>query len=430
MTESLQPVRGMNDVLPGDTPAWQLLERVARETFAEYGYREIRLPLLERTELFKRSIGEMTDIVEKEMYTFEDRGGDSLTLRPEATAGIVRACITNGLLHNQRQKVWCAGPMFRYERPQKGRYRQFHQIDVEALGYAGPDVDAELIMMSARLWRRLGLTGLRLNVNSLGTPESRRGYRAELVEYFRRHESVLDEDSRRRLGGNPLRILDTKNPAMRDVVEGAPLITDYLDVESAAHFDTLRAQLDGAGIEYVVNPRLVRGLDYYSRTVFEWITTDLGSQDAVCSGGRYDGLVQQLGGTPTPAIGWALGEERIVELMRLQGRAGNDSAPHVYLALAGDAAEAAGLQLAETLRDVVPGLRIETHCGGGSFKSQLKRADRSGASHALILGDDEVARRVATLKPLREDAGQRPVPLADLAGELARLLQARSGGQD
>jgi len=429
MTESLQPVRGMNDVLPDDSAAWQLLERVARETFAEYGYREIRLPLLERTELFKRSIGEMTDIVEKEMYTFEDRGGDSLTLRPEATAGIVRACITNGLLHNQRQKVWCMGPMFRYERPQKGRYRQFHQIDVEALGYPGPDVDAELIMMSARLWRRLGLTGLRLNVNSLGTPESRKGYRAQLVEYFRRHESALDEDSKRRLGGNPLRILDTKNPAMREIVAGAPVITDYLDAESAAHFASLRAQLDGAGIDYVVNPRLVRGLDYYSRTVFEWVTTDLGSQDAVCSGGRYDGLVAQLGGAPAPAIGWALGEERIVELMRLQGRAGNETAPHVYLALAGAAAEAAGLQLAESLRDAVAGLRIEANCGGGSFKSQLKRADRSGASHAVILGDDEVAQQVATLKPLREEAGQRQVPLAALAAELAQVMQARGSGQ-
>jgi histidyl-tRNA synthetase len=429
MTATLQPVRGMNDVLPDDSAAWQLLERIARETFAEYGYREIRLPLLERTELFKRSIGEMTDIVEKEMYTFEDRGGDSLTLRPEATAGIVRACITNGLLHNQRQKVWCMGPMFRYERPQKGRYRQFHQIDVEALGYPGPDVDAELIMMSARLWRRLGLSGLRLNLNSLGTPESRKGYRAQLVEYFRRHEAVLDEDSKRRLGGNPLRILDTKNPAMREIVDGAPVITDYLDEDSAAHFASLRAQLDGAGIDYVVNPRLVRGLDYYSRTVFEWVTTDLGSQDAVCSGGRYDGLVAQLGGAPAPAIGWALGEERIVELMRLQGRAGNETAPHVYLALAGAAAEAAGLQLAESLRDAVPGLRIEANCGGGSFKSQLKRADRSGAGYAVILGDDEVAQQVATLKPLREEAGQRQVPLAALAAELAQVMQARGSGQ-
>jgi histidyl-tRNA synthetase len=429
MTETLQPVRGMNDVLPDDSAAWQLLERAARETFAEYGYREIRVPLLERTELFKRSIGEMTDIVEKEMYTFEDRGGDSLTLRPEATAGIVRACITNGLLHNQRQKVWCMGPMFRYERPQKGRYRQFHQIDAEALGYPGPDVDAELILMSVRLWRRLGLGGLRLNLNSLGTPESRRGYRAELVNYFRRHEAVLDEDSQRRLGGNPLRILDTKNPAMSDVVAGAPLITDYLDAESAAHFAALCAQLDGAGIDYVVNPRLVRGLDYYSRTVFEWVTTDLGSQDAVCSGGRYDGLVVQLGGTPAPAIGWALGEERIVELMRLQGRVGNESAPHVYLALAGAAAEAAGLKIAETLRDAVPGLRIETNCGGGSFKSQLKRADRSGASHAVILGDDELSQQVATVKPLREEAGQRQLPLAALAAELAQALRTRAGGQ-
>jgi histidyl-tRNA synthetase len=430
MSENLQAVRGMNDVLPDDTAAWQRLERVARETFAEYGYREIRLPLLERTELFKRSIGELTDIVEKEMYTFEDRGGDSLTLRPEATAGIVRACITNGLLHNQRQKVWCMGPMFRYERPQKGRYRQFHQIDVEALGYAGPDVDAELIMMSARLWRRLGLGGLSLNLNSLGTPESRKGYRAELVAYFQRHEAALDEDSRRRLGGNPLRILDSKNPAMREVVAGAPLITDHLDDESAAHFATLRARLDDAGIAYVVNPRLVRGLDYYSRTVFEWITTDLGSQDAVCSGGRYDGLVAQLGGEPTPAIGWALGEERIVELLRLQGRAGDGAAPHVYLALAGAAAEAAGLKLAESLRDAVPGLRIETHCGGGSFKSQLKRADRSGAGHAVILGDDEVVQQLATLKPLREESGQRQVPFADLAAELARVTGARRGGQE
>jgi len=430
MSENLQAVRGMNDVLPDDTAAWQLLERVARETFAEYGYREIRLPLLERTELFKRSIGELTDIVEKEMYSFEDRGGDSLTLRPEATAGIVRACITNGLLHNQRQKVWCMGPMFRYERPQKGRYRQFHQIDVEALGYPGPDVDAELILMSARLWRRLGLGGLSLNLNSLGTPESRKGYRAELVAYFQRHEAALDEDSRRRLGGNPLRILDSKNPAMREIVAGAPLITDYLDEESAAHFATLRARLDDAGIAYVVNPRLVRGLDYYSRTVFEWITTDLGSQDAVCSGGRYDGLVAQLGGDATPAIGWALGEERIVELLRLQGRAGDGAAPHVYLALAGAAAEATGLKLAESLRDAVPGLRIETHCGGGSFKSQLKRADRSGAGHAVILGDDEVAQRVATLKPLREESGQRQVPFADLAAELARVTGARRGGQE
>ena len=428
MREIIQAVRGMNDLLPGDSAAWQALERAARETFAEYGYREIRVPVLERTELFKRSIGEFTDIVEKEMYTFLDRGGDSLTLRPEATAGIVRAALTNGLLHNQRQKLWCMGPMFRYERPQKGRYRQVHQIDVEALGFEGPDVDAELILMSARLWRRLGIGGVSLQLNSLGTPESRATYRVKLVEYFRRHEAVLDEDSRRRLEGNPMRILDSKNPAMQEVVAGAPLITDHLDPASAGHFDRLRSQLDDAGLAFTVNPRLVRGLDYYSRTVFEWITSDLGSQDAVCSGGRYDGLVAQLGGEPVPAIGWALGEERVVELMRLQGRTGAEPTVDVYLALAGAAAERAGLQLAERLRDALPGLRIETNCGGGSFKSQLKRADRSGARLAVILGDDELARGVATLKPLREMTEQRPVPLDELPGALVAAGLAAERG--
>jgi len=423
MSETLQAVRGMNDVLPEEAAAWQQLERVAREIFAQYGYREIRLPLLERTELFKRSIGEFTDIVEKEMYTFEDRGGDSLTLRPEATAGIVRACISNGLLHNQRQKVWCMGPMFRYERPQKGRYRQFHQVDVEALGFPGPDVDAELILMTARLWRRLGLRGLQLHLNSLGTPESRKVYRAKLLEYFGANRDKLDADSLRRLEGNPLRILDSKNPAMADVVAGAPSITDHLDPESAEHFATLRAQLGAAGVDFVVNPRLVRGLDYYSRTVFEWITTDLGSQDAVCSGGRYDGLVAQLGGEPAPAIGWALGEERIVELMRLQQLVGNEGRPDVYLVLAGAAAEAAGLHLAERLRDAAPGLKVETNCGGGSFKSQLKRADRSGARYAVIVGDEEVARGVAAVKALRSEEGQREVAFDDLGAELSRALE-------
>ena len=423
MSETLQAVRGMNDVLPEEAAAWQQLERAAREIFAQYGYREIRLPLLERTELFKRSIGEFTDIVEKEMYTFEDRGGDSLTLRPEATAGIVRACISNGLLHNQRQKVWCMGPMFRYERPQKGRYRQFHQVDVEALGFPGPDVDAELILMTARLWRRLGLRGLQLHLNSLGTPESRKVYRAKLLDYFGANRDKLDADSLRRLEGNPLRILDSKNPAMADVVAGAPSITDHLDPESAEHFATLRAQLGAAGVDFVVNPRLVRGLDYYSRTVFEWITTDLGSQDAVCSGGRYDGLVAQLGGEPAPAIGWALGEERIVELMRLQQLVGNEGRPDVYLVLAGAAAEAAGLHLAERLRDAAPGLKVETNCGGGSFKSQLKRADRSGARYAVIVGDDEVARGVAAVKALRSEEGQREVAFDDLGAELSRALE-------
>ncbi len=428
MSGTPQPIRGMNDVLPDDTAAWQRLERAARETFAEYGYREIRLPLLERTELFKRSIGEMTDIVEKEMYTFDDRGGESVTLRPEATAGIVRACLSNGLLHNQRQRVWCMGPMFRYERPQKGRYRQFHQIDVEALGFPGPDVDAELILMSARIWKRLGLRGLALKLNSLGTAESRRAYRERLVEYFGRHADVLDEDSRRRLGGNPLRILDSKNPAMAEVIAGAPLLTDHLDDESAAHFAALRARLDEAGVGYVVSPRLVRGLDYYSRTVFEWVTTDLGSQDAVCSGGRYDGLVAQLGGEAVPAIGWALGEERIVELMRQQGLAGDAASADVYVVLGGPAAEAAGLRIAEGLRDAIPGVRIEMNGGGGSFKSQLKRADRSGARVAVIVGDGELERGVAAVKPLREEAGQADVALDALAVEVDRRLRGMGPG--
>jgi histidyl-tRNA synthetase len=359
------------------------------------------------------------------MYTFDDRGGDSVTLRPEATAGVVRACISNGLLHNQRQKIWCLGPMFRYERPQKGRYRQFHQIDVEALGYPGPDVDAEIILMSARIWRRLGLTDVELNLNSLGTPESRRVYRALLTGYFRGHERELDDDSRRRLDGNPLRILDSKNPALQTLIAAAPSITDHLDPESAQHFAQLRELLDCAGVRYRLNPRLVRGLDYYSRTVFEWVTTALGSQDAICSGGRYDGLVAQLGGTPTPAIGWALGQERIVELMRLQQLPLDEAKPHVYLVLAGAAAERAGLVLAEQWREAVQGLRIEVNAGGGGVKSQMKRADRSGAPIALLLGDDELARGVVALKDLRGGAEQKDVASENLVDELHAIMQRR-----
>lgn len=421
MTEQTpQPVRGMNDVLPGEISLWQRLEDVARAVFTAYGYHEIRVPVVERTELFKRSIGEFTDIVEKEMYTFVDRSGDSLTLRPEGTAGIVRAMITNGLLHNQKSRVWFRGPMFRHERPQKARFRQFHQIDVEAFGYAGPDIDAELIMMSARIWKSLGIKRLALHINSLGTPEARRAYRDKLVAYFNVHRAALDEDSLRRLEGNPMRILDSKNPAMQAVVAGAPLLTEHLDAESAEHFAALRRYLDAAGIEYVVNPRLVRGLDYYSRTVFEWITTELGSQDAVCSGGRYDGLVTQLGGEPTPAIGWALGEERIVALMQAQGIALTTSAVDVYMVVAGDLAAARGLPLAERLRDQLPELRIEINAGGGSFKAQLKRADKSGAEWAVILGDGETERGVAGLKPLRRDEPQVEVPFEQLADELRK----------
>lgn len=423
--QQIQPPRGMNDILPADVAAWQRLETLAREMFAAYAYQEIRVPIVEHTGLFKRSIGEFTDIVSKEMYTFADPSGDSLTLRPEATAGIVRAMISNGLLHNQQHRVWCAGPMFRYERPQRGRFRQFHQLDAEAFGYAGPDIDAEMILLSMRLLTRAGVKRLELNLNSLGTPQSRRVYREKLVEYFTAHKAKLDADSLRRLEGNPLRILDSKNPDLKDVIAQAPMLTEHLDEESRLHFNGLCRHLDALGVKYVLNPLLVRGLDYYSHTVFEWVTTELGSQGAVCSGGRYDGLVAQLGGTPTPAIGWALGEERLVELLRVQNGEVPAAAPDVYFVVAGDRAAAEGLRLAEMLRDQVPGVRIEMNCGGGSFKSQLKRADKSGAAWALVLGDGETDRRVAGLKSLRVEAPQVDVAWERLVDELSSRLVAR-----
>jgi histidyl-tRNA synthetase len=420
--QQIQPPRGMNDLLPAQIAAWQHLERIARDLFASYGYQEIRVPIVESTALFKRSIGEFTDIVQKEMFTFEDPGGDSLTLRPEATAGIVRAMITNGLLHNQKQRVWCAGPMFRHEKPQRGRFRQFYQLDVEAFGYPGPDIDAEVIMLSARLLRQVGVERLELNLNSLGTPESRRVYREKLVSYFSGHKSRLDPDSLKRLEGNPLRILDSKNPELQEIIEAAPMLTEYLDTESRQHFDGLRRHLDAVGIKYVVNPRLVRGLDYYSHTVFEWLTTELGSQGAVCSGGRYDGLVTQLGGEATPAVGWAMGQERVVELLRVQQNDLRGTAPDVYFVVAGERAEAAGFALTERLRDDLPGARIEMNCGGGSFKSQLKRADKSAAQWALILGDAETERRVVGLKSLRVEAPQVEIGWDQLAAELKTRL--------
>ncbi len=413
-------------MLPADIAAWQRLESIARELFASYAYQEIRVPIVEHTGLFKRSIGEFTDIVSKEMFTFQDPGGDSLTLRPEATAGIVRAMISNGLLHNQRQRVWCAGPMFRHEKPQRGRFRQFHQLDVEAFGYAGPDIDAELILLSARLLKRVGVQRAELNLNSLGTPESRRAYREQLVTYFTGYKQRLDPDSLRRLDGNPLRILDSKNPDLQDLIAQAPVLTDYLDEPSRQHFDGLKRHLDAIGIKYVLNPRLVRGLDYYSHTVFEWLTNELGSQGAVCSGGRYDGLVTQLGGEPTPAVGWALGEERIVELLRVQSVDSSAGSPDVYLVIAGAAAEAEGLQLAERMRDDVAGIRIETNCGGGSFKSQMKRADKSGAAFAVILGENETERRVVGLKSLRVEAPQVEVSWDQLPEALGSRLQKSS----
>jgi histidyl-tRNA synthetase len=422
LSKQIQPVRGMNDVLPAEIGVWQHLERVARAVFDAYGYEEVRVPIVEHTELFRRSIGEYTDIVEKEMYTFQDIGGDSLTLRPEATAGIARAAISNGLLRGARHKLWCMGPMFRHERPQKGRYRQFYQFDLEALGFPGPDVDIELIALSARLWRALKLTRVRLMINSLGTMESRAIYRDRLQQYFRAHESALDEDSRRRLDGNPLRILDSKQPPMRALIQGAPLLTDYLDGESQAHFAALRAGLDALGVAYEVNPRLVRGLDYYSRTVFEWVTDALGAQDAICSGGRYDGLITQLGGEPTPAIGFAMGVERVVELLIQAGSAAPATAPEVYIVVNGERAEREALRLAEQLRDALPGRGVLLNLGGGNFKTQFRRADRSGARLALILGDAELDRGVAAVKPLRREDGQIDCPLNELPARIASLL--------
>ena len=412
----------MNDVLPAEIRAWQHLEATARELLAAYGYEEIRVPIVEHTNLFKRAIGEFTDVVEKEMYTFTDQSGDSLTLRPEATAGIVRAAISNNMLRGQRHKLWCIGPMFRHERPQKGRYRQFYQIDVEAIGYAGPDVDAELIALTARLWRKLGIERVRLEINSLGTPDARRDYRGKLIGYFRRYEADLDADSRRRLEGNPLRILDSKNPHLQAIVAGAPRLTEHLDAESRQHFDQLCAMLDSIGVAYRVNPRLVRGLDYYSRTVFEWITDALGSQDAVCSGGRYDGLIAQLGGEATPAIGFAMGVERAVELLvQVQGQRCAGGAD-VYLIVAGEAATAQGLKLAESLREALPHRRIEHNLGAGNLKTQFRRADKSGAALAVIVGDDELARGVAAVKPLRQDAGQSECPIGELPSRVESIL--------
>ncbi|HWW32399.1 MAG TPA: histidine--tRNA ligase [Steroidobacteraceae bacterium] len=428
MTEEIQPLGGMNDVLPAEIGAWQHLEAVTRELLTAYGYEEIRVPVLERTELFRRAIGEHTDVVGKEMYTFTDRGGDSVTLRPEATAGIVRALVSNRMLRGQRHKLWCLGPMFRSERPQAGRYRQFWQVDVEAVGPPGPDVDAELIALSARLWQRLGIGGLRLEINSLGTPESRRAYRARLVEYFGAHESRLDADSRRRLEGNPLRILDSKNPEMQELIAAAPLLTEHLDAESREHFAALRLMLEGAGVPYDINPRLVRGLDYYNRTVFEWITASTGAQNAVCSGGRYDGLIAQLGGEATPAVGFAMGVERLVALVVAAGSTPPAVSPDVYVVVNGARATAEALRIVERLRSERPQLRFELNLGGGNFKAQFRRADRSGAPLALIIGDDELARGVLGVKPLRVESGQSECPIDALAAGLDSALASLGSG--
>ncbi|MFB9866707.1 histidine--tRNA ligase [Vreelandella sulfidaeris] len=423
--KKIQAIRGMNDLLPADSPRWQFFEAKVRTLMLRYGFNEIRTPIVEQTALFARSIGEVTDIVEKEMYTFDDRNDESLTLRPEGTASCVRAAMEHGLLYNQTQRLWYQGPMFRYERPQKGRYRQFHQIGVETFGFDGPDIDAEVILLSARLWEELGLMEhVTLELNSLGSSEARAAYRDTLVAYFEQHHELLDEDSKRRLTSNPLRILDSKNPAMAEMLDAAPQLMDHLDDESREHFEQLTTMLEAAGINYVINPRLVRGLDYYCRTVFEWTTTALGSQGTVCAGGRYDGLVEQLGGKPTPAVGFAMGIERLIllletlELIPADALGGCD----VYLLPMDDNATTAAITLAEQLRNELPELRLQLHCGGGSFKSRIKKADKSNAPMAILLGEDEVTTQSATLKFLRDDREQQRVPQAALSQTLRGLL--------
>ena len=415
MAKNLQSVRGMRDILPDQSASWQYIENTARELFTSYGYNELRTPIIESTDLFKRSIGDATDIVEKEMYTFEDRNGDSLTLRPEGTAGTVRAGIQHGLFHNQQQRIWYIGPMFRHERPQKGRYRGFYQAGIETYGIEGPEIDAEVIAIAARFWKKLGFKKVRLEINSLGSNEARQDYREVLIEYFSKHQELLDEDSQRRLHKNPLRILDTKNPKMRELVDNAPNLLDYLDEESKQHFAGLKSRLDKMGIEYIVNPRLVRGIDYYNRTVFEWITEDLGSQGTICAGGRYDGLVKQLGGRETSACGFGIGLDRLQLLVEEQNLSQSNNNPHTFLVMSGEKAEFTGISLSEKLRDAHPSLRLLVNAGGGSFKSQLKRADKSGAAYALILGDSEIESNQIIVKPLLDSKQQQTISLDELS---------------
>ncbi|MFA6037606.1 MAG: histidine--tRNA ligase [Legionellales bacterium] len=400
----IQAIRGMHDIMPAQIGDWQYIENIVRRLTAAYGYQEIRFPVLEMTALFKRTVGEESDIVTKEMYTFSDRSDESVTLRPEGTVGCVRAALEQGILFKQSQRLWYMGPMFRYERPQKGRLRQFHQFGLEAFGMPGPDIDAEIIALTARLWEILGVRDrVYLEINSLGTSSARAAHREALVTYFKQHADVLDEDSQRRLVTNPLRILDSKNPAMRTMLDAAPALLDYLDEESALHFKQLQAMLDEMGITYKVNPRLVRGLDYYTKTVFEWMTHDLGAQGTICAGGRYDGLVEQLGGEATPAIGFALGLERLIDLVHLVQKPQTPLAPHAYFVLLGESTVQSALVMAERLRDRLPSLRLLTNTGSGSAKSQFKRADKSGAQFALILGDDEMQANVIAVKDLRGD---------------------------
>ena len=421
MAKSIQSIRGMHDVLPDQSYRWQSFESIIRQLMTAYGYREIRMPLVESTDLFCRSIGEVTDIVEKEMYTFEDRNGDRLTLRPEGTASCVRAGIQHGLLHNQVQRLWYSGPMFRHERPQKGRYRQFHQFGTEVYGVDTPDIDAELIVISARLWQQLGLNGVRLELNTLGSNEARAKYKQVLVDYLIDHKEQLDEDSVRRLETNPLRVLDSKNPAMKEMLDKAPSLVDHLDDESRQQFDKLKATLDAVAIPYIINPRLVRGLDYYCKTVFEWVTDELGAQGTICAGGRYDGLVEQLGGKATPAIGFALGMERILALLESQQQQPTQTVD-IYMILIGADSEVKGLQIAENIRDALPGVKMITHCGGGSVKSQMKKADKSGAAIALIIAEEELENEQVTVKYLRENKEQMTVSIDQLATFISKIV--------
>lgn len=420
MSNLIQAIRGMNDITPEDSVWWLHFEAIVREWAHAYGYQNIRMPIVEKTDLFVRSIGEVTDIVEKEMYSFEDSlNGDKLTLRPEGTASCLRAVLQNNLLHQGPQRLYYSGPMFRHERPQKGRYRQFHQVGVEALGFNGPDVDAELIVMTADLWQRLGLRNIELQLNTLGTSEERAAHRAELISYLEANADLLDEDGKRRLHSNPLRVLDTKNPQMQVLVEAAPKLIDFIGEASRQHFETLQSLLRQAGVDFVINPRLVRGLDYYNLTVFEWVTSELGAQGTVCGGGRYDGLIEMLGGKPTPACGFGMGIERLLLLMQAQGLQQSAAVMDAYIACFGDAATGFALQAAQRLRQA--GLAVQLHCGGGSFKSQMRKADASGARVAVIIGDDEVASQQLSIKPLRGEGKQQLLSLADAAAYIKKL---------
>ncbi|EJG0101562.1 histidine--tRNA ligase [Vibrio parahaemolyticus] len=422
MAKTIQAIRGMNDCLPTQSPLWQKLENTVKNVISAYGYNEVRMPIVEETNLFSRAVGEETDVVSKEMYTFDDRNGDSLTLRPEGTAGCVRSCIQNSLINRDEQRLWYMGPMFRHERPQKGRYRQFHQCGVEVFGLNGPDVDAELIMMTARLWRELGIDKhVRLELNSIGSQEDRTDYRTALVAFLEQHIDVLDEDCKRRMHTNPLRVLDTKNPDIQAILGDAPRLSEYLGEESKAHFAGLCELLDAAGIEYTVNERLVRGLDYYNRTVFEWITESLGAQGTVCGGGRYDGLVEQLGGKPTPAVGFAMGLERLVLMLETLELTDVRRSVDVYVVTAGEGTMMAGMKLAEQLREDISGVRVMNHFGGGNFKKQFKRADKVGAVVALVLGENEVADNTVVLKDL-VGGEQETYSQAEVAEKIAALI--------